>query len=74
MQLMFQDQFPTPDLQFHCRFNPFELHEIVTNGAKEVTSAVCMHKIHSFVVMNWTRPSPILNSSPIALAALALQP
>jgi len=34
--LMFQEPVPTSDMQHHCRFNPFEPHEIVTNGQKEV--------------------------------------
>ena len=36
VQLLFQQQVPCRDLQHHCRFNPFEPHEIVTNGTKEV--------------------------------------
>lgn len=35
-QLLFQEQVPCSDMQHHCRFNPFEPHEIVTNGHKEV--------------------------------------
>eukprot|EP00656_Telonema_subtile_P052963 TRINITY_DN7525_c0_g1_i1.p1 TRINITY_DN7525_c0_g1~~TRINITY_DN7525_c0_g1_i1.p1 ORF type:complete len:888 (-),score=271.02 TRINITY_DN7525_c0_g1_i1:169-2832(-) len=35
-QLLFQEEVPCSDMQHHCRFNPFEPHEIVTNGQKEV--------------------------------------
>lgn len=33
---VFIEPVPAKDLQTHCRFNPFDPHEIVTNGAKEV--------------------------------------
>lgn len=33
---VFIEPVPAKDLQTHARFNPFDPHEIVTNGAKEV--------------------------------------
>jgi len=33
---VFIEPVPAKDLQFHARFNPFDPHEIVTNGSKEV--------------------------------------
>merc|ERR1719183_3195476 len=37
---IFIEPMPAKDLQTHCRFNPFDPHEIVTNGSKKSFSGV----------------------------------